>query len=47
MRMQIAVKKIIDFMRTIEEDFKIHIDYLDFGGGFPSSNRFERYLFTP
>jgi diaminopimelate decarboxylase len=36
---QMEVRKMIDFMRKIEEDFHISIDSLDFGGGFPSKNK--------
>lgn len=43
----IAVKKVVGFMHEIEDQFKTKMDYLDFGGGFPSKNRLKGIYLPP
>jgi len=35
---KVAVQKLINFAKKIHDDFSIKIEYLDLGGGFPSTN---------
>lgn len=41
------VKKMIDFMRIIEKEFNLTIEYLDLGGGFPSKNKLKGTYLPP
>ncbi len=43
----VQVKKMIDFMKVLERDFGMNIDYLDLGGGFPSRNRLKGAYLPP
>lgn len=43
----IQVKKMIDLKRTLETELNISIDYLDFGGGFPSKNKLKGTYLPP
>lgn len=43
----VQVKKMVDFMRSLETGFGAKIDYLDFGGGFPSKNRLKGVYLPP
>ncbi|MBF0398757.1 MAG: diaminopimelate decarboxylase [Desulfobacterales bacterium] len=43
----IQVKKMIDFMKKIENEFQISIEFLDFGGGFPSKNKLKGTYLPP
>jgi diaminopimelate decarboxylase len=41
------VQKTIDFMKVLEKDLGMKIDYLDFGGGFPSRNKLKGIYLPP
>ena len=43
----LQIKKMIDFMRILETEFDMTIDFLDFGGGFPSKNRLKGTYLPP
>lgn len=43
----VEVKKMVDFMRKLEQEFKIVIESLDFGGGFPSRNKLKGTYLPP
>jgi len=43
----VQVKKMIDFMRIINTELNLSIEYLDFGGGFPSQNRLKGIYLPP
>jgi diaminopimelate decarboxylase len=42
-----AVKKVVALMRRIEKEFGIPVNYLDFGGGFPSMNKLKGTYLPP
>jgi len=41
------VKKTIQLMRILDKEFNIQLDYLDFGGGFPSRNKLKGTYLPP
>jgi len=43
----VQVKKMIDLRRILETELDISIDYLDFGGGFPSKNKLKGTYLPP
>jgi len=43
----VQVKKMIDLRRSLETELNISIDYLDFGGGFPSKNKLKGTYLPP
>jgi diaminopimelate decarboxylase len=43
----VQVKKTIELMRILDKEFNIQLDYLDFGGGFPSRNKLKGTYLPP
>ncbi len=43
----VQARKTIDFMKTIESELGVRIEYLDFGGGFPSRNKLKGVYLPP
>ncbi len=44
---QMEVQKMISFMRDIQNNYNFLIEYLDFGGGFPSKNKLKGTYLPP
>ncbi|MGC8493783.1 MAG: alanine racemase [Syntrophobacteraceae bacterium] len=43
----VQIQKMIDFMKVLEKDFDLNIEYLDLGGGFPSRNKLKGAYLPP
>jgi diaminopimelate decarboxylase len=43
----VQIKKMLEFAYMLEDDFGLHIEYLDIGGGFPSRNRLKGIYLPP